>query len=413
MTITPPTESRADNGEVIAQVLVLVDRDRDEQSLVMAGSVLASWFGASIQLLTTEASSVDRLTSVSAGLGVEAAPVAVVDPTDPADTIALMADCERPLLVASADGLGLPVARANEQPTFLAAGGMVRRMASGPLVVAGADGGVDALALATLWATTLVLGVRLVVDAEASAPGDLAARSFERLRRAGVDVGVDSLRSHGLDPTLLVARTRGSTAVVVPTDALDDEMVHTAVREGVSVLVAPPTAARSHGDVLIDLDAEPVLLRPGLASLGGRECVELLRSQSVARLGYVDHGWPVVTPINYLTAPEREAAEGVELDIVIRSLDGGKLRAAMRHDVVCLEVDGLDPETRSGWSILAHGHLSLTTDPALLRMAWEGEYQPWIDDDTASWLLFTPFALAGRRVGAAVDDAATQPTTCQ
>jgi uncharacterized protein len=83
-----------------------------------------------------------------------------------------------------------------------------------------------------------------------------------------------------------------------------------------------------------------------LEVLGEEDCLDLLRSASVGRIGLSMGALPVVLPVNYVLDSGR---------IIIRTGFGTKLSAAIRNAVVCFEVDCIDPESEIGWSVLATG----------------------------------------------------------
>jgi nitroimidazol reductase NimA-like FMN-containing flavoprotein (pyridoxamine 5'-phosphate oxidase superfamily) len=76
------------------------------------------------------------------------------------------------------------------------------------------------------------------------------------------------------------------------------------------------------------------------------DCLDLLRSTSVGRIGLSMGALPVVLPVNYVVDSGR---------IIIRTGFGSKLSAALRNAVVCFEVDCIDPATETGWSVLVTG----------------------------------------------------------
>jgi nitroimidazol reductase NimA-like FMN-containing flavoprotein (pyridoxamine 5'-phosphate oxidase superfamily) len=84
----------------------------------------------------------------------------------------------------------------------------------------------------------------------------------------------------------------------------------------------------------------------GIEEIGHRECMELLRSQSVGRLGVVLRGRPEIFPVNY--------ALDASGSVVLRTAMGTKLFAAVNHQVV-FEIDCFDTDMRSGWSVVVHG----------------------------------------------------------
>jgi nitroimidazol reductase NimA-like FMN-containing flavoprotein (pyridoxamine 5'-phosphate oxidase superfamily) len=98
---------------------------------------------------------------------------------------------------------------------------------------------------------------------------------------------------------------------------------------------------------------------PELTVLPEYECWQLLRDHRprLGRLAFVDAGWPLVLPVNYLA---------VGTLLYIRTAPGSKLLAAVRVQQVTFEVDDVDEAVEEGWSVLrpwARGER-----PHLLRM---------------------------------------------
>ena len=86
--------------------------------------------------------------------------------------------------------------------------------------------------------------------------------------------------------------------------------------------------------------------RNGLAVLTRSECLQLLASASVGRIGITSGALPVILPINYRLDANR---------ILFRTSPGTKLDAATRDAVVAFEVDEIDPVYHSGWSVVVTG----------------------------------------------------------
>lgn len=387
-------------GELVRRVVVPVGDD--ETGLVMAASVLASWFGATVQFVTDNPARRPHLETLSRGLGVDAEEVVVLDADRFGDEFVLhLADVERAVVVATNDDRSRAMATRSAAPTFLVPRRTSQRLETGPLVV-GIDTGearFDRLALAITWGRELDLGVRLVVD-DADPLEGVVAESLQRVASMGVEVGADRLRTHGQRSDLLVARTRAATALVVNASELDDTaFVEHARREGVPLLVVPEGQDHSvlRGEALEGGETAPGRGVLGATSLS--EAITRLAGCRHGRLGYVDHGWPIVVPVNFvlLTGDRAESVLGAG-DVIIRSLDGGKFEAARRHDVVCLEVDELDPATRTGWSVVVHGRLELITDAEVLRAAWDLHDEVWVDGERGHWLRLVPFTVTGREV---------------
>jgi nitroimidazol reductase NimA-like FMN-containing flavoprotein (pyridoxamine 5'-phosphate oxidase superfamily) len=121
------------------------------------------------------------------------------------------------------------------------------------------------------------------------------------------------------------------------------------------------------------------------------ECLELLRTQEVGRLGVVVGGRPEIFPVNYVV----ESGE-----VMFRTDPGTKLAAATRGPVV-FEVDDLDPVTHSAWSVIVHGRghqVSSFDSPALRRRLMQLKLFPWTGTTKAHLVQLVPATITGRRV---------------
>jgi nitroimidazol reductase NimA-like FMN-containing flavoprotein (pyridoxamine 5'-phosphate oxidase superfamily) len=90
----------------------------------------------------------------------------------------------------------------------------------------------------------------------------------------------------------------------------------------------------------------------GLVELDEAACFRHLASDGVGRLGFSAGGLPVIHPVNYFLD---------DRTIVFRTEAGAKQRAAVNHDVACLEIDRFDALSHTGWSVLATGRLKVAT----------------------------------------------------
>jgi nitroimidazol reductase NimA-like FMN-containing flavoprotein (pyridoxamine 5'-phosphate oxidase superfamily) len=82
-----------------------------------------------------------------------------------------------------------------------------------------------------------------------------------------------------------------------------------------------------------------------MEELDEAECLELLATTSVGRVGFILKDRPVVLPVNY-------AVDGRTL--VFRTAEGTVLNSAALQ-VIAFEVDQLDESQHTGWSVLAQG----------------------------------------------------------
>jgi uncharacterized protein len=138
--------------------------------------------------------------------------------------------------------------------------------------------------------------------------------------------------------------------------------------------------------------------RQGLEILSPEECLRLLASEPVGRLGFVSQGEPFILPVNHVV-------DG--WTIVFRTTLGTKLDGIDNRQPVAFEVDGYDAEDRTGWSVLVRGTAEVVWSPAVEERLEGTGLQPWADDVARTWWIrIHPTTLTGRRiVHAAAEDA--------
>ncbi len=127
-----------------------------------------------------------------------------------------------------------------------------------------------------------------------------------------------------------------------------------------------------------------------LEPLSAEECLDLLKSRRVGRVGVVVHGFPVVLPVNYRVA---EHSGGTW--IAIRTREGGVIDRAPQP--VALEIDMVELATEQGWSVLVRGSL-LHADAEAADFSARFDPTPWLTDDRDVWLVIEPFDITGRRL---------------
>jgi hypothetical protein len=131
--------------------------------------------------------------------------------------------------------------------------------------------------------------------------------------------------------------------------------------------------------------------RPGATTtaaevIGAGECRRLLATEQVGRLGVVLDGRPEIFPVNYTLDGD---------GILFRTADGSKLEGAL-HGPVVFEADHLQPESRSGWSVVVHGRAERYTrfDTPARRQ----EDPSWLPTDKPHLVRLTPTTITGRRL---------------
>jgi hypothetical protein len=123
------------------------------------------------------------------------------------------------------------------------------------------------------------------------------------------------------------------------------------------------------------------------------ECLRLMASTTVGRVALTSKALPVILPVNY-------AVDGDT--VVIRTRPGSLLaNSRERGVVVAFEVDELDRQTCSGWSVLVTGTLREITDVGDLARAEQLPLVPWVGGDRRHFVRITPGLVSGRRIPSA------------
>lgn len=97
---------------------------------------------------------------------------------------------------------------------------------------------------------------------------------------------------------------------------------------------------------LLDARSSRDLDRDGLVVLDRAECLRLLASATLGRIGLTSRALPMVLPVSFRFDGQR---------ILIRTGSDTRLAAATRDAVVAFEVDDVDPIWHTGWSVMVTG----------------------------------------------------------
>lgn len=124
--------------------------------------------------------------------------------------------------------------------------------------------------------------------------------------------------------------------------------------------------------------------------LGRDECLALLGTRTIGRLGVSIEALPAILPVRFAMLGDR---------IVVRTVPGTKLDAAVTQSVVAFEVDDHDVDGSWGWSVLVRGRGSEITGPTERERAEALPLRVWaIKDRIADRFLAIDTALVtGRR----------------
>ena len=126
-----------------------------------------------------------------------------------------------------------------------------------------------------------------------------------------------------------------------------------------------------------------------LMELDRNECLRLLAGKTVGRVVFTDSALPAAQPVTYLLDGE---------EVVFRTGGGGKLAAAGRGAVVGFEVDEIDTDTRTGWSVLGVGEAYEVLVPARLVELAARMPAPWAPNRTGHTIAVPLQRLTGRRL---------------
>ena len=87
--------------------------------------------------------------------------------------------------------------------------------------------------------------------------------------------------------------------------------------------------------------------RNGLEVLDREECLRLLASATLGRIGFTSRALPSVLPVNFHLDDRNR--------ILVHTARGSRLDAALKDSVVAFEADELDPMGQRGWSVAVTG----------------------------------------------------------
>jgi len=118
------------------------------------------------------------------------------------------------------------------------------------------------------------------------------------------------------------------------------------------------------------------------------ECWRLLACHAVGRLGVTARAGPEIYPVNYVV-------EGGA--VLFRTDPGGKLASLTEAPGVCLEIDDVDADARTGWSVLVKGRAH-QLDPDEHDQVAGPPLDYWIGGPKAHWVRIDATEVTGRRI---------------
>lgn len=136
----------------------------------------------------------------------------------------------------------------------------------------------------------------------------------------------------------------------------------------------------------------PAAERPTSAvlALSRGDCLRLLASHRFGRLA-VAMDVPVIRPVNYLFDEPSQS-------VVFRTSDGSKFQALLGEAQAAFEIDGIDPGTRTGWSVIVAGVAEKVTNPLEIRRLEALGLEDWTPTRKQHWMRIRVRTVSGRRI---------------
>jgi uncharacterized protein len=125
-------------------------------------------------------------------------------------------------------------------------------------------------------------------------------------------------------------------------------------------------------------------------ALGRQQCLDLMKAHHLGRVAWQAADLPQVLPVTYAMH---------EGDAYFRTSPTSILAELIQPTSVALEVDELDQQNRSGWSIVMHGRTSAVSEPEALEDLWASDsLVPWASGNRTLFIRIRTERVSGRVV---------------
>jgi nitroimidazol reductase NimA-like FMN-containing flavoprotein (pyridoxamine 5'-phosphate oxidase superfamily) len=133
----------------------------------------------------------------------------------------------------------------------------------------------------------------------------------------------------------------------------------------------------------------PAARQRALWTLSPAECLDLLESGGIGRVGFASADGIMMLPVNFAVAGKA---------IFFRTAPD-TLLALHANGPVSFEVDRLDEALHEGWSVLVHGHARRVTDEReVKRIEDRTHLEPWAAGPRDVYVRIAPIRISGRRL---------------
>jgi uncharacterized protein len=131
-----------------------------------------------------------------------------------------------------------------------------------------------------------------------------------------------------------------------------------------------------------------------LVELDWGECVRLLLQQAVGRVAATVGGQPHIVPVTYAADSDGNVVFRTGPETILTKVD---------LERVAFEIDGVDEQARTGWSVCIHGvgrDITDVDDPTS-RLLRQKLGESWAPGPRPRWFAIFPREITGRRLQAA------------
>lgn len=134
-----------------------------------------------------------------------------------------------------------------------------------------------------------------------------------------------------------------------------------------------------------------------LVELPRTECLRLLACTTFGRLAITtDAEVPIIRPVNYVFDERSQS-------VAFHTAPGTKLHALVAARRAAFEIDGVDPGSRTGWSVIVSGVAEEVLTPGERRRLDELGLEVWAPGERSHWLRIRVRVVSGRRIELATE----------
>ena len=127
----------------------------------------------------------------------------------------------------------------------------------------------------------------------------------------------------------------------------------------------------------------------GLEILPFDECLQLLASVPVGRVGFIADGELVILPVNHVV-------DGP--NVAFRTAHGSKLSTAEGQNLATFEADHYNEQIRSGWSVVVTGRAEIVDAEADVQRLVRRGLHSWVTTvQHPFWIRIRPTSVSGRQ----------------